>query len=260
MPSPASPERLPLSGAPNVAGADYVRALTRRPADLRARAAFRQLALELAPPGARILEFGAGPGLDAHFYAERGREVVAYDVDPKMCDYFASHCAAAIADGTVTLQTGSYETFLTQPAPARAADLVTANFAPFNLIDDPARLFGTLARLTTEAGAVLVSALSPGYLRDLRYAWWWGHLPQLLRHGRFALPGSQAAIWRRTPADFAQQAQPHFEFIRAYRGLTDRHGRADRSGVPGTPRAWRYGLTCRFLFLLFRKPARHTLA
>jgi len=50
--------------------ATYVAAITAGEADRRARKAFQDLVLRIATPGAVLFDFGAGPGLDARFYAD----------------------------------------------------------------------------------------------------------------------------------------------------------------------------------------------
>src|ERR1700689_2782226 len=87
-------------------GARYVEAITVLESDRRARSAFQDLVLKIAPPGAALFDFGAGPGIDARFYAERGFTVGAYDVDPGMCDYFSVHCRELNQAGQITLNTG----------------------------------------------------------------------------------------------------------------------------------------------------------
>src|SRR5579863_6055157 len=116
------------------AGAEYVNQITAQEPDRRTRSAFRDLVLSLAPPGARLFDFGAGPGIDARFFAERGFTVEAYDVDPRMCEFFATHCREFIDSGSVTLDCSSYGEFLARKNPAgdRAAELVISNFAPLN--------------------------------------------------------------------------------------------------------------------------------
>jgi 2-polyprenyl-3-methyl-5-hydroxy-6-metoxy-1,4-benzoquinol methylase len=64
-----------------VTGAEYVEQITAGESDRRARAAFRDLVLSIAQPGATLFDFGCGTGMDARFYAERGFRVLAYDVD-----------------------------------------------------------------------------------------------------------------------------------------------------------------------------------
>jgi len=239
-----------------VAGAEYVEHITALESDRRARSAFQDLVLRIARPGGMLYDFGCGTGLDARFYAERGFAVRAYDVDPAMCEYFRAHCRDLIEAGRVTLEEGGYRDFLARNrAASGGVDLVTANFAPLSLIDNLRELFATLHALTAPNGMVLASVLSPYFLGDLKYRWWWRNLPSLLRHGRYMVAGAQAPIVRRRVADFAAQSAPYFTLTGVFRGLPRRQpqrtGGSERSGRASWP-----GLsTCRFMFLLFARRA-----
>jgi SAM-dependent methyltransferase len=246
----------PLAGA-NFTGAEYVQALSARDSDLRARTAFRTRALELVPPGGAIFDFGAGPGLDARFYAEQGFRVGAYDVDPQMCAYFLQYCADFIDSGRVHLEVCSYPEFLAGCLQRSCGtfDLVTANFAPLSMVDNLTELFRSLAALTTANGAVLASVLSPYCVADLQYPWWWRNAPQLLRTGRYAVQGAQARIWRRRLRDFAAAGAGQFALQRVFPGPPLRGGTTLVPGLePKQHSAWLRLSTCRFMFLLFRKP------
>src|SRR5271155_3547134 len=87
-------------------GSEYFDYITRVESDRRARSAFQDLVLRIASPGAALFDFGAGPGIDARFFAQRGFTVRAYDIDPKMCEFFAEHCRDFIEDGRITLERG----------------------------------------------------------------------------------------------------------------------------------------------------------
>jgi len=237
-----------------VTGAQYVAQLARRESDVRARAAFRGLVLRIAEPGARLFDFGCGPGMDARFYAERGFEVHAYDVDPEQCDYFTSECHDLIEAGRVTLERGGYDDFLARHRSGRV-DLVTANFAPLNLIEDLHELFAAFHEFTAPGGRVLASVLSPYFVGDLRYPWWWRNLKALKRSGHFSVPGAQAPICRRRVADFAAQSVPYFALENVFPGLPERRVR-EADGLRlggGTRRAWLRLAACRFMFLLFTR-------
>jgi SAM-dependent methyltransferase len=231
-----------------VTGSDYVAALSARASDRRYRAQFQRVTLSLVPEGSSLFDFGSGPGIDARYYAEHGREVSAYDVDPLMCDHFAAHCADFMASGAITLHQGAYRQFLTSVVAGREfpVQLVTSNFAPLNLIDDLPELFAVFDQLTVPSGAVLASVLNPYFVGDLRYRWWWRNAARLMREGGYAVPGAQARIWRRRLTDFAAQGAPHFALERVFPGNT--HGL--RFPAPALPLRLS---TCRFMFLLFRK-------
>jgi hypothetical protein len=101
---------------------------------------------------------------------------------------------------------------------------------------------------------VLASVLSPYFLGDLKYRWWWRNLPRLVRDGRFSVPGSQALIVRRRLADFAAQSAPHFRLERVFRGLPTYSARPAEAGAGNRTRgAWLRVTTCRYMFLLFGK-------
>jgi SAM-dependent methyltransferase len=231
-----------------ITGTDYVAALSARASDRRYRVHFQEVTLSLVPQGGSLLDFGSGPGIDARYYAEHGRKVSAYDVDPLMCAHFAAHCAAFMASGAITLHRGGYRQFLTSVLGGREfpVALVTSNFAPLNLIDDLRELFALFDQLTVPGGAVLASVLNPYFVGDLRYRWWWRNAARLMREGRYAVAGAQALIWRRRLADFAAQCAPYFALERVFPGNT--HGLR----FPGPMLPLRLS-TCRFMFLLFRK-------
>jgi SAM-dependent methyltransferase len=231
------------------AGAEYVDQITAQESDRRARSMFRDLVLRMATPGARLFDFGAGPGIDARFFAERGFTVDAYDVDPRMRAFFTQHCRELIDSGQITLDGRSYREFLAHAAAGggRAADLVISNFAPLNLVDDVHELFGKFSALTGPKGRILASVLSPWFIGDLRSRMWWRDAPRLWRDGEVFLPGPQAPYYRRLLRHFRTAAAPHFRMSRVFCSSND----------PGEGRfAWLNAPTCRYVFLLFDKVVR----
>lgn len=239
-------------------GAEYARAILASRSDRRARAAFRKLVMRLAPPGGALLDFGAGAGLDARYFARRGLTVRAYDNDPRMCEFLAHRCRELVASGRIRLETGSYEAFLARaPDAGPRIDLVAANFAPLNLIADLPALFARFHALTAPEGRVVASVLNPYYIGDARYRWWWRNLPRLRHGGRYTVSGAAGEIVRRSPADFAAQCAPWFALERVFRGLPPRGPREaagrDWSGGSRGVRMWS---GCRFIFLVFRRAAR----
>jgi SAM-dependent methyltransferase len=229
-----------------VTGEAYVAALATESSDRIAREAFIELALRLAPPRALVFDFGCGPGIDALVYADHGRRVCAYDVDTDMCASFRRRCADALDRGEVRLVEGSFREFLERREIENdPADLITANFAPLNLVPEPAALFEKFHAMLKPGGRLLVSMLNPLYRGDLRYAWWWRGLPALLLAGRCSVPGSQAPITRWRTARLMREARPHFvlEAVTAAPAV----GRA-RPASHTPPSA-----AARFLFLQMRK-------
>jgi SAM-dependent methyltransferase len=139
----------------SVPGEEYAAAMLNCRADRRARQAFVDLAIRLAPPGGVVLDFGAGPGIDAKFYASRGLQVCGYDVDPRMRDAFQRGCRDEILAGQVNSWPADYPEFLASTAVpvTGAADLVVANFAPVNLVESPRDLFRAFHALTRRKAA-----------------------------------------------------------------------------------------------------------
>jgi SAM-dependent methyltransferase len=239
-----------------VTGAEYVAAITSLESDRRIRAAFQDLVLRIARPGATIFDFGAGPGLDARLYSERGFTVAAYDIDPKMREFFSVHCREFIETGQVVLYGGSYREFLAGYNPVeRAADLVTSNFAPLNLVANLRELFAKFHALTRPKGHVLASVLSPYWVGDLKCAWWWRNALRLWRDGHYLVPGPLAPTVRRRLAVYAAQCAPYFTLERVFPG-TPAEWTGDIGGLDmshGRRHAWLQLTRCQFMFLLFQK-------
>jgi SAM-dependent methyltransferase len=238
-------------------GAEYVRQITSVESDRRARSAFHDLVLRVVPPGGALFDFGAGAGIDAHFFAERGFTVEAYDVDPRMRQFFAEHCRDFMDSGRVALDCSSYREFVTsRPSGAGPrADAVISDFAPLNLVADLNELFAKFHALTGPNGKVIVSVLSPYFIDDMKFRWWWRNAARMWRAGYFFLPGPQAPHFRRRLANFASLSMPYYRLARLFRGLPPllgRHGKGvevgDRIGF-----AWLRATTSRFMFLEFEK-------
>ncbi len=244
-----------------VAGAEYVEHITSLESDQRARAAFQELVLRAVAPGGTLFDFGAGPGIDARFFAERGFTVEAYDVDPRMREYFAQHCRDFIDTGRIALDSRSYSEFVTsRPAGSGGrADAVISNFAPLNLVDDLHGLFAKFHDITGPNGKVIASVLSPYFIEDMKFSWWWRNAGRLFGDGYFFHPGPQAPHFRRGLGNFAASSAPYFKLARVFRGLPGR----DARGVDvrsGARLAWLRATTSRFMFLEFEKCAPHATA
>jgi SAM-dependent methyltransferase len=224
-----------------LAGAEYYKYITSVESDRRTRAAFHDLVSRIVRPGAALLDFGAGAGIDARFFAEQGFTVEAYDIDPRMRDFFAEYCRDLLEAGRIALNASSYREFVAlEPLSERRFDLVICNFAPLNLIDDPQELFAKFADLTAANGRVLASVLNPFFIGDLKFRWWWRNAPRLWRRGHYFLPGPQAPHHRRRVANFSLVSAPHFRVARVFPGVSKQGTRLQY-------------LTCRYLFLLFEK-------
>jgi SAM-dependent methyltransferase len=236
-----------------VSGEAYVTALDRASADRECRSAFRNLATSLLRPGDKVFDFGSGPGLDARHYAEHDAEVTGYDIDPDMRAYFGRHCAEQIARGAIRQHAASYPDFLREPLPwPGCVNLITANFAPVNLVPDPQELFARFRTMLVTNGHVLVSVLNPMNFGDARYAWWWRNLPRLVMRGQYSVAGAQAPVTRYQPKRLAAMAAAHFALQAVYEDRCPDPASVLPAQLRPGPRAWRKMARCRFLFLLFR--------
>jgi SAM-dependent methyltransferase len=237
--------------------AEYVKKMSALESDRRTRAAFQELVLRIAPAGGTLLDFGAGPGIDSHYFAQRGFTVAAYEIDPSMCAYFAEHCRSFIDAGRVTLDSRPYSAFLAGPSghASAAIDLIVANFAPFNLVDDLHRLFARFHSLTANDGQVLASVLNPYFIGDLKYPWWWKRAPRLWREGCYTLPSPQGPLTRRRIGKIGAECLPYFRLERVFQGMP--YGDADRANGADAARVglrdWWGLVTSRFTFLLFAR-------
>jgi hypothetical protein len=103
---------------------------------------------------------------------------------------------------------------------------------------------------------VLASVLSPHFAGDLRYSWWWRNLARLLLDGQYSVHGAQGAVIRRSIANYAHGAAPHFELEGVFVGRPSAQSgprrRVDTHRRDHLAR-WRT-TTSRYMFLLFRKP------
>jgi SAM-dependent methyltransferase len=232
-------------------GEAYTQAITARRSDRLARSAFHDWVVRIVEPGAAIFDFGAGTGIDAKLYAERGYRVLAYDADPHMCEAFRRYCRRAIELQQIRLLEGDYQSFLasaTLPL-GHEVDLVTANFAPFSLIDDLHELFGKLQTLTVPKGRVLASVLSPFFIGDMKYRWWWSNRLKFWRQGHFSVKGALWNIARRSPANFEALAAPYFKLESVGRGFPGSRARSRTDPLLALPAAM-----SPYMFLLFIKP------
>jgi SAM-dependent methyltransferase len=237
-----------------LSGAQYVEYINSLESDRLARAAFHSLVLRTASPGGALFDFGAGPGIDARFFAERGFTVTAYDVDPRMRAYFSEHCQDFIDSGRIALLDGGYREFVSS-GPVNIADLVISDFAPLNLVDDLPELFARFHALTKPGGKVIASVLNPHFIEEMRSRWWWRGVPRLWRDGELFMPGPQAPHYRRRIEHFRKVSAPHFRLTRVFAGLPSA-GERHSKGVDPTrrgPWGWLRIARARYMFLLFEK-------
>ncbi len=172
--------------------------------DRRVRDSFQRMALHLLPPEAGILDFGAGTGIDAKVYAANGHPTFVYEPSQAMHEHLRRCCRDEISCNTIIP--------VTRPFTCKV-QAITANFAVLNHIVDHRSLFEGFSRATGRGGFFLASMLSPCYLGDARYRWWWANMPNLVRKGCYPSPG-ESRIHRFAPNTVARAAAPYFRLER----------------------------------------------
>ena len=88
---------------------------------------------------------------------------------------------------------------------------------------------------------MLASVLSPYFVGDIKYRWWWSDWRRLRRAGHFAVAGARGPIVRRRLADFAVQSEPYFALKRVFPGVpsySNRHVEGIDMGRPGSERGY----------------------
>ena len=191
------------------------------------------------------------------FTPSLGLRVGAYDVDTAMCEYFAIHCAAEIASGSVQLNTGPYQDFLRSPdlRAGDGVDLVVSNFAPLNLVGDLAPLFLKFAAMLGANGQLLISVLNP-FFHLMTSGSRWMRFPELLWRGRYTTQlHGVIPVTRWLPGRLARIARPFFELTAIHVPVSDPPGCPPTRLNPSVLCAPRHAAT-QFLFLQFHRNAR----
>jgi 2-polyprenyl-3-methyl-5-hydroxy-6-metoxy-1,4-benzoquinol methylase len=174
------------------------------PRDLKVRSRFQQLVYQIAPRGGTILDFGAGTGIDAKAYAQRGFKVLVCEPCAENRTELVRHCCDELESGNITI---------TDLTVSGYVHVIAANFAVLNLVADPSALFATFDRVLESNGRVVASLLNPFFACDARFRWWRENFLSLLRSGRYAVEGDDGPVYRFTPAAISLAAQPMFRRI-----------------------------------------------
>lgn len=123
-------------------------------------------------PGQHILELNCGTGVDAVHLANRGIEVVACDISPRMVEIargFASAANAAARTDFRVLRT-EYIDALSNEGPFDGA---FSNFAGLNCVEDLPAVVRKLARLLNPGAPVVVSMM--GRFVPWEIVWYFAH-------------------------------------------------------------------------------------
>jgi SAM-dependent methyltransferase len=189
---------------------DYDRLLDT--AETRAmRQCFWQRAEALLPPAARILDFGAGTGIDAQHFADLGHRVVAYDLSRGMIEILERRCEAHLAAGTILPLAGTLAETRDSIMHQAPYDAVICNLAVFSLmpkIDDTLRLFGAAVR---PGGFALICIQNPWFRAEMRHRGFWRALLRMPLVGVIRYPFHQSGYnFRHSPWQIERSARRDF--------------------------------------------------
>jgi cyclopropane fatty-acyl-phospholipid synthase-like methyltransferase len=236
---------------------DYHEFMLASESDRGLRLTFQRAVLARLAPGATILDFGAGTGIDAKVYAARGHRVHTYDASREMRDFLSEDCRAEIETSRVSVLDLDFDALLKlKRVNGATVDAITANFAVFNLVRDHAPLFEAFDRWLSPKGFILIAAISPYHLADVRYKWWWRHLSNLVFSGRYDLRTGDDLTYRFGISAMKRAAAPHFVLDRIIPSAPLRHASKqdlDSPAVETSSCGPLFLCMHHFMFLLFRR-------
>lgn len=181
------------------------------PESREVRVCFWRRAESLFPSNARLLDFGAGSGLDAEHFSGRGHAVVAYDNSPGMLEVMRRRCPARLADGGIVPIAGELSAVSGEIARLGPYDGVVSNFAVFSMVPRLDPVFRLLGRIVKPGGRVLVSIQNPWCRVDLGRRRFWTALARLPVHGVMRYTSRETGHTNRyLPLQLRRAARPEF--------------------------------------------------
>lgn len=137
--------------------AGYHRANAENPILRHMRARVMDTVAAYAPPGARVLDLGCGPGTDAETLASAGRIVTAIDWSPAMVDQARRRIGAAGLEHKIDLHAlGIQELHLLPPC---TFDAAYSNFGPLNCVPSLSEAAQLIADRLRPGGVLIASAI-----------------------------------------------------------------------------------------------------
>ena len=159
------------------------------PVNAAARLVFCSLVEKAAGPTGRILDFGCGTGTDAHWYAQRGHDVIAYDISSGMLDQLIAKCANDITNGRIVVADDRSVGLAATMRTHGPIDIIAANFAVLNHLDDLHAGLAELSDYLKPNGTLVASFINPTNIRDMRTGWWWRAALRDLTAGNITVRG-----------------------------------------------------------------------
>jgi SAM-dependent methyltransferase len=207
----------------------------------RHRECFWKAAATLLPARARLLDFGAGTGLDAQHLALAGHAVMAYDISPGMMAVLRARCAAQIEGGVVRTVVGTLADLRAAVGSSPQFDGILCNFGVLSLIRDLHPVFHVFAAVLRPGGTLIVSIQNPWFIGDLRTRAFWSALWALVRDGIMRYTSAETGdVWRHLPAQVRRAAGPEFKAVR-------------QPARPGSDCRHSFGATGVFRLLVFER-------
>jgi SAM-dependent methyltransferase len=171
---------------------------------------WRRADAELAP-GSRLLDFGAGSGLDAEHFAARGLHVTAYEPSAGMLAMLRERCAAQVGSGAVVPLGGTFDELEAALSGIPPFDGVVCNFAVFSMVARLAPVFRLFGRVVRPGGRVLISIQNPWYPGDVRSRAFLKALLGVPAHGVMRYRSADIGYTNRyLPLQLRRAARPEF--------------------------------------------------
>ena len=188
------------------------------------RRAVRRYLLQTFPPGARLLELGAGTGEDALCLLERGRRVVLTDGSPRMVARAVAKIRRAGYEDQAEVQQLVLEGLSEFAARRRQTggapfDGMYSNFAAFNCLADPAALAAPLAKVLRPGAACVLVVFGPFCPGEVLVQLLRGDPGAAVRRLRrdtvpASIGGQEFAVWYRSRTAWARALTPYFRLLR----------------------------------------------
>jgi SAM-dependent methyltransferase len=192
------------------------------------RRTVREYLLRIFPPGARLLELGAGTGEDAVRLLEHGYRVLLTDGSPSMIAQAAAKIRRASFEDRAEVEQLVLErldSFAERRRHRGSApfDGVYSNFAAFNCVADPAALAAPLAALLRPGAAFIPVVFGPWCPGEVLVQLLRGDPRAAVRRLRrspvpASIGGRAFPVWYRSPAAWARALVPYFR-LRRVRGV-----------------------------------------
>jgi SAM-dependent methyltransferase len=180
----------------------------------RHRHCFWEMVAPLLPSSARLLDFGAGTGIDAQYYASVGHRVTAYDISPGMMEVLTARCAARVNDGTIQPVVGTLDDLRRAVANSAPFDAALCNFAVLSLIRDLHPVLRFFGRVVRPGGKLILSLQNPWFIGDVKTRAFWQAWWTFARVGVLRYESAETGYtWRHLPVQVRRAARPEFREI-----------------------------------------------